>query len=156
MNWDAAGVLVEAIGMTVVLVTLIYLSMQIRLAREESQIHSTYSSVNLYANWRSHLIDNPDLSELIAKANLGENLSEAEELRISTFMDDFIFTSFLSHATSRKGHPLYAQSAEVEYLVGFLEANPGLESHWERLRDYVDAWDPEFAEKIKMRRNEVD
>ncbi len=156
MNWEAVGVIVETVGTIVVLVTLIYLSMQIRLAREESQVQSTYSSVNLWANWRSHLINNPDISELIEKANEGQDLSKAEKLRISTFMDEFIFTSYASHATSQKGNPLYTRDAEVEYLVGFLEANPGLESHWERLRDYVDAWDPEFSKKIRIRRDEVD
>ena len=57
MNWDAAGVIAEIIGAAAVVITLMYLSIQIRSAREETQVQGTYPSLDQYANWQSHLID---------------------------------------------------------------------------------------------------
>jgi len=58
MNWDAIGVFAEVIGAAAVVATLAYLSVQMRFAREASQVQSIYSSLSVYSNWPVHCYAN--------------------------------------------------------------------------------------------------
>ncbi|MGR8947692.1 MAG: hypothetical protein ACU84Q_06565, partial [Gammaproteobacteria bacterium] len=155
MNWEAAGVIAEIVGALAVVITLIYLAVQIRLAREESQVQGTYSSVDLYANWRSHLINNPGLADLIAKANSDEELTAGERMRAAAFMDDLALTVCVSYTTGAKSNPLYERRADLLYLVNFLRSNPGLEAEWERISIFIDSMQPGFASTVSALRKEL-
>ncbi len=155
MNWDAAGVIAEIIGALAVVITLIYLSVQIRLARKESQVQGTYSSVDLYANWRSHLINNADLADVIAKANADEKLTDGETMRVAAFMDDLALTVYVSYTTGEKSNPLYERQADLLYLIEFLESNPGLAADWERVSTFIDSMQPEFAHTVSALRKRL-
>lgn len=148
MNWEAIGVFAEIVGAATVVITLIYLGRQIRLSREESQVHGTYASFELYANWRAHLINNPDLAELIAKANRGEELTDAENARAGVFIEDLPIATYVSHTTSAKSNPLYRRGADIGYLAAFLKVNPGLVPHWERTRVLLEDMNPEFPSAV--------
>lgn len=154
MNWEAIGVIAEIVGAIAVVVTLIYLSVQIRLARKDSQVQGSSSSLVQYANWRSHLLNKSDLAKAVTKANQGEELTEDEALRVTTLMDDLIVTSFASHIASFQTNPLYHRPSEVDYLIAFLKTNPGMIPHWERFRIFVGNSAPDFLKEMDERANE--
>ena len=154
MNWEAIGSIGEIVGAIAVVATLIYLSRQIGMARKESKVQGTYASLEYYANWRSHLIDNPDLAEAVAQANRAETLSEEQTLRLTAFMDDLIITSYVSHLASFEGNPLYHKSSEVDYLIAFLQENPGMVSHWDRCRKFAEKSSPAFLKEMDTREDE--
>jgi hypothetical protein len=134
------GAVGEIVG--AVIVTLIYLSVQMRLARQATEVQSTYSSVELYANWRSHLIQNPELALIVAKANRGEQLQDEEHLQLDAFVYDLCLTCMASHAASARGHALYDHSADVDYLVAMLKRNPGFHPYWRNSIDLFNKLDP--------------
>ncbi len=148
MNWEAIGVIAELVGALAVVITLLYVAVQIRLAREDSQVQGTYSSIDLYNKSRSHIIDNPDLTELLAKANRDEKLTDAEDLRLGTFTNDLVMTCFFSYKTTLKYIPLYERSADIGYLTEFFKRNPGTLRYWKTEREFVNTMDSEFSKLV--------
>ena len=86
-------------------------------------------------------------------------MSAAEQLRLATFMDDFVLTVYVSYTTSAKSNPLYERSADIEYLLSFIESNPGLAQHWQRFSGFIGSMQPEFPEMVAKaqaeRRNQI-
>jgi hypothetical protein len=154
VNWEAIGVIAEIVGAMAVVITLIYLSVQIRLTRKEGQVHASYYSLERYANWRSHLLNNRDLAVAVAKANKGEQLTEDETIRLTTLMDDLITTSYASHTVSLQSDPHYHRSSEVDYLIAFLKANPGMVPHWKRFCVFAEQSAPAFLKEMDERKKE--
>ena len=151
MNWEAIGVIAELLGATAVVVTLLYLAVQMRLAREATQVQSTYSTIEVYANWRGHLIENGDLAGLVAKANRGEELSDKEDIQVSTLMDDLFAMTAMSHASNAKADAFYESASEVEYVIRLFDQNPGLTKYWNRTREFLEIATPDYARAVDIR-----
>ena len=82
MNWDAVGAIAELAGALGVIVTLLYLSSQLR-HNTKALKSSTYQA---YSSTAMSTIDSlSDNAEIAVKAGLGEELSQAEELRLSLY-----------------------------------------------------------------------
>jgi hypothetical protein len=141
MNWDAIGAVGEIVGAGAVVATLIYLSVQMRLSRQATEVQSTYSSVERYANWRTHLIQNPELALIVAKANRGEPLQDEEDIQLNALVYDLCITCIVSHAASTRANALYDHSADVDYLVATLRANPGFHPYWRNSTDLLNKVD---------------
>jgi hypothetical protein len=154
MNWDAIGVIAEVIAAAAVVATLAYLSVQMRLAREASQVQSTLSIIEIFAHWRAHLIQNPGLAGLVAKTNRGEDLSDEEYIQVSTLMDDLLINTALAHAGSVKSNALYETSANIEYLMVIFDQNPGLARHWIRYRGFLEIASPDYVRAVDSRLKE--
>ena len=145
MNWEVAGVVAEIVGATAVVITLIYVSVQIRLSRLASQIESSYTTVEIYATWRSHLIENGEIAAIVAKANRGEPLEPDEDIRIATLMDDLFVTTAISHAGGVSADVFYDPLSEVRYIERIFRQNPGLAPYWPRSKEYMDKALPSFS-----------
>ncbi|XOV87373.1 MAG: hypothetical protein ACFHX7_20860 [Pseudomonadota bacterium] len=82
MNWDAIGAAAELLGAIVVLVTLIYLTLQIRLSNKlmmwqyREMNRTTMIDIN-----RDKIVDR-ELAELIFRAHSGEELDEVDAWRM--------------------------------------------------------------------------
>ena len=79
MNWDAIGAIGEIIGAIAVLVTLIYLSVQIRQS-SETQRAQTYQQLthDRIINYRL-MIQNKEIRDAISKAQFGKPLTADEQ-----------------------------------------------------------------------------
>ena len=148
MNWEAIGVVAEIVGALAVVITLIYLSVQLRLGREATQAQSSYATIDMYESWRSHLIENAQLAGIVARANRGEPLTDEEQIRVSDLMDDLFIALAVSQATGARTEALYDRSAEREYVRRTFSKNPGLAPFWEQTRDYIHIMGPDFAKQI--------
>lgn len=102
MNWDAIGAVGELIGAVAVLITLIYLALQIRqnTAATKVQIRqaiadSQAANINLRAT-------DERLPMIIAKTNADEDLTPDEEIRLYFHLDATLrqFENFHSHFKS--------------------------------------------------------
>jgi len=154
MNWDTVGIFAEVVAAAAVVVTLAYLAVQLRLAREAAQVQSTLSIIEIFSHWRAHLIQNPSLATLVEKANRGEELSGAEYIQVSTLMDDLFIATGLAHAGSVKSDALYETSADVEYLMVIFDQNPGLVHHWARYRGFLEIASPDFVRAVDLQLKE--
>ena len=82
MNWEAVGAIGELLGAAAVVITLVYLGLQVRLTRRtiisNTQQNISDSSVHLLSLSAS----SDRLSEAIAKALAGDRLNSEEATRV--------------------------------------------------------------------------
>lgn len=72
MNWDALGATAELISALGVIITLIYLAIQIRANTKESQLSSINDLSNQYTSFLAHITSSEELSTLYVKAITGD------------------------------------------------------------------------------------
>ena len=130
MNWEAIGVIVEAVGAFAVLITLIYLSIQTRLTRkavEESSEHATqqatHASVGMYSELRRTLLASPELAEVLVRSRNGEALTEKEQVLYSAYFEELFFAGATTYR-SVMHHTADSGPISVTHLLGVLSANP--------------------------------
>ena len=134
MDWDAAGALGEIIGATAVVVTVIYLAIQIRTTRVDSASAATDTVVQGFSRWRSTILENTDIAEALTKANRKETLTDREQLQLRMVFDELLVLAIVG-PQEVEGRGLSAQRpAILEYLELMFEENPGLISYWKRYR----------------------
>jgi hypothetical protein len=86
MNIEAAANYADVISGVAVIISLIYVSIQIRKNTQVNQgiaTQQTFASTQAIYSWHA---DNPDVSELYAKFNQGETLTVPESVRITHLM----------------------------------------------------------------------
>lgn len=133
MNWDAAGALGEIIGATAVVVSVVYLALQIRSARADSASAATYSVVEGFSRWRSTILENTDVAEALSKANRQATLTERELLQVRMVFDELLVLTIV-HPSEVEVRGTGHSPAILEYLEMMLEENPGLIQFWGRYR----------------------
>ena len=139
-DWGAVG---EVVGAAGVLITLIYLAIQVRHGSEVAKIASYHQGIGQIV--RSAMA--PDFSTLAAKIENGEELSPEEQTRSDTLASAFIFGhEILLHLYRRRqvDAVLWENilANNLDYLAGsmmlpVLEARPGALS--QKLRGVVEA-----------------
>ncbi|MFT4582661.1 MAG: hypothetical protein ACI8XZ_002415 [Gammaproteobacteria bacterium] len=65
MNWDAIGAIGETVGATAIIVSLIYVALQIRHHTSESKTLRTQNLVSVNSEMTAHVANNSDLSRVI-------------------------------------------------------------------------------------------
>jgi hypothetical protein len=91
----------EFIGAIAVVVTLIFVGMQVRhsweATRESSLIQQEAAADQVFehmARWRSHIVNNQEVSSLFLKGGIRERLSDEESFRYEMLCWDWIFSSW--------------------------------------------------------------
>ncbi len=82
MNWEAAAAIGEIVGAFAVVVTLLYLAVQTRLARGETRASAIRANRNERREFFTQLRDSPYLPDIITRAEAGETLSAEERYRL--------------------------------------------------------------------------
>ena len=87
MNWNAIGALSEILAAIGVVVSLVYLAMQIRMSRAENRSASIDRLVELWGTYVGALADNPQLAVIVAKGlhDYGQ-LEVAERAQVSAHL----------------------------------------------------------------------
>jgi RNA polymerase-interacting CarD/CdnL/TRCF family regulator len=151
MNWEAIGAIGEIVGAFAVVVSLIYLALQIRHSRKAAEAQSTISTADMASRWRGMLLQNSDLSDTLAKANSNETLSPSERIKLHNLSDDLIVMCAVSHAHNSQSGSLHDISGAVEYLMRQIDENPALANEWRRLRSFTDLISKEFCQAVEKR-----
>jgi hypothetical protein len=82
MNWDAIGAVGESVGALAVLVTLIYLAIQVRHAIRSQQADAIRANRQERREYHTDFRDSPYIPGILQKISEGEALTEAEETRL--------------------------------------------------------------------------
>ena len=82
MNWDAIGAIAELTAALGVIITLIYLAIQIR---NSTTVDRANIRANLTAGSHNVLAHAAENAEIFVKINTGEELTDAERLRVAMF-----------------------------------------------------------------------
>lgn len=126
MNWDAIGAIGEIAGASAVVVSLIYLAIQIRNQNTESRAATVQQVLESNAVAISQLQD-PDLAEIrIAGAEDFDSLSDAQRLRFVIYLPSALRSWENAYFQWRNGrleddtwHTLKAVIEDVKSTTGF-------------------------------------
>jgi len=85
LNWEAVGAIAEALGALAVLVTFVYLSIQVRDARRQLQLsaHESRTARNLKISLIR--VSDPLLAGIIVKVQQQDELTPEEVIRIESY-----------------------------------------------------------------------
>ena len=99
MNWTAIGAIGELIGALAVVITLIFLAVQLRhgsRSLDESNRLNRVGAVDRHndtiSRWRGRMMENEDLARIWLAATKDEELTEVDWLRLNNMFVDFANT----------------------------------------------------------------
>ncbi len=82
MSWEAISAVAEAVGTIAVLISLLYLAVQIRTQNRESQLSASSDLSRGFTDFTGDMAGNSDLAAIIVKGNGAlESLNEVESLQ---------------------------------------------------------------------------
>ena len=146
MNWDAVGALGEVLGAIAVIATLLYLAIQTKHARLVVENTANLGTIEGHSRFRQALITDPNLTDLLAKANSGTDLTEGEAQRIKMLFVELFLACVAGIATQTNKK---IRRVETEYLINFLKDNPSGISHWNEQRDMLYKLVPGFCREVE-------
>ena len=137
MNWDAIGAVGEILGALAVVLSVIYLAVQIRRQTDQSRLAA---SRELAAGWSSnfdHLIEDKEIAELYLKGAADfESLPNADRIRCAALFMKMVRVTEQQYLHTKKGNidPLFFESSDRS-LIEWLRL-PGAQQWWERHRPF--------------------
>ena len=148
MNWEAIGAVAESISAVIVLVTVIYLAVQVRQLRTQTQFNSHQHYSETSNTMSMGILNTPEAADLIVKAlDSYEDLSRSEHLRYYHYLQiqaSQLESIFIGQRLIEPGEPV------EDYVSGMLQPLvdlPGFSDYWRRsrisysrdFRDFVDS-----------------
>ena len=79
MNWEAVGAIGEVVGGLGVIVTLIYLSLQVRASTVASRVESKLAASQMYGDFIGKLIENPEINDVFVRGRKDFGSLEPED-----------------------------------------------------------------------------
>lgn len=142
MNWDAVGAIAELIGAFAVVLTLFYLSFQLRQNTRAVQQSAERGILEDAGTWMYKIAENPELANLYRRGVRGEELDPDDNLRFRMMMGALF--SHWNHAYKVGAFDIVKNSN----IAGVLSKPGGLE-YWRTAFNRQDlSFDPGFAEYI--------
>jgi hypothetical protein len=139
MNWDAAGAIAEIVGATAVLVTLVYLTYQVRQTAAAVRSSSTADHHNMMVNLRLSLAQNAELNDIFNRGlDDRASLTRNELSRFDQTMSVVLHASEQAFEFNRLGIANVSlwnsQRASIEWMV----ENPGFRDYWKQWGPHRD------------------
>ena len=133
MDWDAVGAIAETVGVVAVVISLVYVAMQIKQSTEEAITARTQNLIEANSQANAMVAADDDLANIIMSGlfNYGE-LPPAQQLRFGAYMFalfanyDFAYHQYLAG----KIEPVFWANMEYEMPV-FINL-PGAREWWDR------------------------
>jgi hypothetical protein len=147
MNWDAIGAVGEAVGAAGVIISLLYLAVQIRGDARAKRAATIHEQSVAFRDVLLSIADNPSLADLFLRGlNDFSSLTGDELPRFSALFshgcrtwEDQFFQWSEGHFDLRVWHGIDASIADLFSMPG-LQAWWKTRSHWysEQFRDYIE------------------
>lgn len=158
MSIEELGSLGEFVSAVAVIVTLIYLSIQTRQSRiaaqetaKFSELQATHSMLDLYFDWRRTIFSNTENIQIIAKANEGKELTNAEQIALSLVFHDLFFAASYSYVSATSGGSLHQEDGDIEYVVHIINENLSAKQEWRRIEHIVRRMDASYVDIVNSR-----
>ena len=137
MNWDAISAIGEATGAIAVLLTLIYLSIQVRHNTKIASADLSSRGQASFSRYREMCLP---YASIILKARRGESLTEEEQYIVQSLCGEYAFVCATGYATAslldsdQKGN-------WVNTLVMGIRSSKAFEGAWPEIRQAMDGLD---------------
>ncbi len=155
MNWEALGALGEIIGALAVVLTLVFLAIQVRqntLAMKESNRLERAAAIDRHADsigrWRTSLAESSELADIWRKALRDEALSDTEIVRLNNCMVNFTNTQRANWERAKlvdeEGLAILATRSIAREITG----SKVLIELWERSIPWMELVSPGFRKAV--------
>ena len=146
MNWEAIGAIAELIATIAVVISLGYLSVQIRRQTVETKLAAGNEFANQLNNVFANLSDNAELASLFFQGiNDFHSLSPGQKIQISTYFNRMLRIvegMFHQHKQGRIDSAIWSGlDREMQDICRY----PGMKSWWETRKHWFSV---EFADYV--------
>ncbi len=168
MNWDAIGAIGELIGALAVVITLVFLVLQVRhntRAMNESNRLERASAIDKHADsisrWRGRLMENEDLARIWLAATKNQELNDQELIRLENLWIDFVNTQRSNYGRSNVvGEVGVARQSLLSVAVQCAQSAT-FKEHWKLMRPWMELASMDFvdgveSELLKLETGETD
>ena len=137
MNWDAIGAVGEMTGALAVVVSVIYLALQIRNSTRASVVNVVQNTIDAFSELDRLVASTPDLAHIILRGRaLLSNLSPEELLRFESYYSMAFGILESWYTGSGRGRSFPKEQIEVtETILRNQMRHPGVRERWEQSRD---------------------
>ena len=147
MNWDALGAVGELVGAIAVVITLVYLAVQVRQSNSAAKSSNAATVLMNSQNVAHALTLDRQLREIVLRALAGEGkLSSADKLAAYAWFHQLLKTGELAYMSFLHGE------LDQEYWEGWLNfyrsyyQTPGLQAYWAERKG---AFTPAFQASVE-------
>ena len=131
MNWNAIGALGETIGAIAVIISLIYLALQIRAQTREARLQSSYQMTEAFREAISSLQDSQRAKVAIKALENIDSLEDWERLQFNAIAQRYLRVWEQAHYQFTEGHldPQLWESIHETYVD--LMGEKAIQAVWE-------------------------
>ena len=136
MDWNAVAAIGEAVGAFAVVISVVYLALQVRKNTRESIVNMVQDTIKEFSKVAKAVATTPDLASIIVRGNKGlENLSPDEQLRFDGYNSMFFAVMEAWHTQSRR-IPVDSEQEELirTMLINQL-ADRGCQQWWQETQE---------------------
>ena len=131
MTWEELGSIGEIVSAIAVLITLVYLSYQIRTSNRLESAKHLDVHMDRIRDFRMRLGENAEASAIWHKGNSGQDLTSEESERFSHLAYTYIFIWRDAFERTRILKGIADPERYVDGLLFWLDKWPGLRSYWD-------------------------
>ena len=140
MNWNAAGAIGEIVGATAVVVSVIYLAIQIRGQTEQAKLAATRDLMNSFNESLDRIVDDPTIAKLWLDGIYAYNdLPNTDRIRVSSLNQRLMRLIEQHHLHIKKGHIDPSFFASMDRAYSDWITKPGVQQWWESAKDMFEA-----------------
>ena len=147
MNWDLAAAIAQVVGAAAVIISLVYLAVQIRSQTRESRLNATRELAQDFRNLVAEIAREEDIFKLFRQSMYSyEELSEEQRARIHMYFYNRIFglhEQVHLHLKHESIDRMFLQSVQNRFSE--LMQTQGFQVWWKR-NHYI--YTPEFQEYV--------
>lgn len=144
MNWDAIAALAELISSIAVLITIVYLAIQVRQANISARSNARATIMHSGQMELYQIINNPEIHDAMA---LSEELSHEQKVKLHHWLIAFLRQREEEWLQQQDGTNDSAKGSSYKTLLLMLFGSPRVRSWWENVGNA--GFDPDFVKEIE-------
>lgn len=150
MNWDAVGAVAELLGAAGVIVSLLYLARQMRVANRAAAVHAKLETTKLMTNYFDDLIESKELAALFLQGIVDrDSLDRDNYIRFSNMALKAFYYFSAGFFQQRTGALDTNEYAEQQAIIDFWLGGNGTQRWWEKTGRHM--FGPDFVQYIDGR-----
>lgn len=128
LSWEALGAIGELVGAAAVLITLVYLALQMRQNTKAVRIAARTTLQDAFSGVADLLASSPEIAELYLKGCVDyRTLSRTDRLRFSSVLQNYLFSIDMLHEQASEG---MMETTSVLERIRPLFKQPGVRDWW--------------------------
>ena len=149
MNWDAIGAIGELAAAVAVVITLVYLSVQLKQVSKGMHLSGIRDVNELFNDLYNATMTSPDLAKVLVKAGIEtESLEPWEKLMLNNYHNSFMNSlEFIGEHVYQR--TVLISDTELLISINHYLKQPGAVASWQVIRGfYPDRWKKLIDEQI--------